>query len=118
MNKGRLTQVLDNLVLNAEFWITDQRRVTMIKSDAEIVLTVDRPRIVVTDTGPGISPDVTASLFEPFVTTKPRGVGRGLGLFIARQLLEYAGGIIELGDSSNEQGRRTGFVIDLTGALK
>ena len=118
MNKGRLTHVLDNLVLNAEFWITDQRRVTMIKSDAEIVLTVDRPRIVVTDTGPGISPDVTASLFEPFVTTKPRGVGRGLGLFIARQLLEYAGGIIELGDSSNEQGRRTGFVIDLTGALK
>lgn len=118
MNRGRLTQVLDNLILNSEFWIRDHRRRSSRKRDEEIVLTVDRPRILLTDTGPGISPDVESSMFEPFVTTKPRGTGRGLGLFIARQLLEYAGGSIELSDSINERGRHNGFVIDLAGATK
>lgn len=118
MNRGRLTQVLDNLILNSEFWIQDQRRRSGLKQGAEILLKVDRPRILLTDSGPGISPDVESSIFEPFVTTKPRGTGRGLGLFIARQLLEYAGGAIELSDSVNEQGRRHGFVIDLAGAVK
>lgn len=118
MNRGRLTQVLDNLILNSEFWIADQRRRSKRQNDAEIVLAVDRPRILVSDTGPGVSPDVEASMFEPFVTTKPRGTGRGLGLFIARQLLEYAGGTIELSDSLNERGRHAGFVIDLAGAMK
>jgi len=118
INRGRLTQVLDNLILNSEFWILDQRRTSSRKPDAEIVLTVDRPRILITDAGPGISPNVESSMFEPFVTTKPRGTGRGLGLFIARQLLEYAGGSIELSDSINERGRRNGFVVDLAGAIK
>jgi signal transduction histidine kinase len=118
MNRGRLTQVLDNLILNSEFWILDQQRRSGKSQDAEILLTVDRPRIVVTDTGPGISPSVENSLFEPFVTTKPRGTGRGLGLFIARQLLEYAGGSIELSDSVARGGRHNGFVVDLSGAME
>lgn len=118
MNRGRLTQVLDNLILNSEFWILDQRRRSSRSPSAEIVLTVDRPRILLTDSGPGISPSVEASMFEPFVTTKPRGTGRGLGLFIARQLLEYAGGTIELSDSVNERRRHNGFTIDLGGAVK
>jgi C4-dicarboxylate-specific signal transduction histidine kinase len=73
---------------------------------------------MVSDTGPGISPDVEGSLFEPFTTTKPRGVGRGLGLFIARQLLEYAGGSIDLGSAVNEKKRRSNFQIDLSGAMR
>ena len=118
MNRGRLTQVLDNLILNSEFWIHDQRRRSNKTQDAEISLVVDRPRVMLADTGPGISPNVESSMFEPFVTTKPRGTGRGLGLFVARQLLEYAGGTIELSDSVNEVGRHNGFTLDLGGAMK
>ncbi|MBI1310134.1 HAMP domain-containing protein [bacterium] len=46
--------------------------------------------VTVSDDGPGPSPDVAASLFEPFVTSKPEGVG--LGLALARQVARDLGG--------------------------
>jgi signal transduction histidine kinase len=46
----------------------------------------DAVEIAVTDTGPGISPDVGDRLFEQFFTTKPQGTG--LGLSISRQIIE------------------------------
>ena len=49
-------------------------------------------RIAVTDTGPGIPPEVRARLFTPFVTTKSRGTG--LGLSTVKRLVEAHGGQI------------------------
>jgi signal transduction histidine kinase len=46
----------------------------------------------VSDTGPGISPDIGPRLFEQFFTTKPQGTG--LGLSITRQIVEEHGGTI------------------------
>jgi signal transduction histidine kinase len=46
----------------------------------------------VLDTGPGPDPEVAGRLFEPFVTTKPEGVG--LGLAVARQVVEGHGGAL------------------------
>ena len=51
-------------------------------------------RFEVEDDGPGIAPDLCASLFEPFVTG--RADGTGLGLAIARELAEAHGGSLEL----------------------
>ena len=50
-------------------------------------------RIVVTDTGPGISEDRRAGLFEPFVSGKPTGMG--LGLAVSRAIAEAHGGTLE-----------------------
>jgi len=50
----------------------------------------DAIEIAVTDTGPGIAPDVADRLFEQFFTTKPQGTG--LGLSIARQIVVEHGG--------------------------
>jgi len=50
-------------------------------------------RFLVEDTGPGPPPDLAASLFDPFVTSKPEGVG--LGLAVARQVALDHGGTIE-----------------------
>ena len=51
-------------------------------------------RIAVSDTGPGISPEVRAKLFTPFVTTKSRGTG--LGLSTVKRLVEAHGGEIDV----------------------
>ncbi len=64
--------------------------------------------LVVEDTGPGIPPQVLPRVFEPFFTTK-RG-GTGLGLAVARKLLEGGGARLEL---ASEPGRGTRAVITL-----
>jgi signal transduction histidine kinase len=47
-------------------------------------------RIAVEDNGPGVEPEVEQSLFDPFVTTKPKGMG--LGLAISRSIVDAHGG--------------------------
>jgi signal transduction histidine kinase len=51
--------------------------------------------VAITDSGQGISPQVQPRIFEPFFTTKPVGEGSGLGLDIARKIIEKHQGKIE-----------------------
>jgi signal transduction histidine kinase len=87
-----LQQVIVNLVLNAFDAMADtpaeQRRV--IVDAATSAGSVD---ILVRDSGPGISAQLTERLFEPFVTTKTTGLG--LGLSIVRSIVAAHGGRIE-----------------------
>jgi two-component system sensor histidine kinase HupT/HoxJ len=50
--------------------------------------------ITITDTGPGIPPDVLRRIFDPFFTTKPVGEGTGLGLSISYEIVTKHGGEI------------------------
>jgi len=109
-NAGRLTQVLDNLVLNSEFWLREQQRQGTATSGA-VLVHVESPCVTVTDTGPGVDPAVENLLFEPFITQKGRGKGRGLGLFVVRQLLDTEGAEIELDPERDDDGRRRRFRI-------
>ncbi len=70
----------------------------------------DRVRIVVTDTGRGIAPDLLPRIFDPWVTTKPAGRGTGLGLGITRDAIVRHGGTIA---ADSVPGRRTTFTIEL-----
>ncbi len=55
----------------------------------------ERLLVEVADEGPGVPPEIRATLFEPFVTARKKG-GTGLGLAVARRFVEDHGGTIEL----------------------
>jgi signal transduction histidine kinase len=114
MNRGKFVQVLDNLLLNAEYWVKNDERAA---SGGRVFVHVDSPRVVVEDTGPGVEPAFEETLFDAFVTSKPRGKGRGLGLFIVQQLLDVDGCRVELLPERNGAGRRYRFALDLGGVL-
>lgn len=86
-------QVVLNLVINAhdalEAVPPDRRRIRLeLRNDDGVV------RVTVSDTGPGIAPEVLAQLFQPFITTK-RDAHLGLGLAAARAALQHFGANIE-----------------------
>jgi signal transduction histidine kinase len=68
----------------------------------------DTVEIAITDTGPGIAPEVGRRLFEQFFTTKPQGTG--LGLAISRQIVEEHGGKIHW---SSKPGEGATFTMSL-----
>ena len=115
MNKGKLTQVFDNLVLNAEYWLKDAIRAGLLKNGV-ITIDVHAPLVRVKDNGRGVDLGVEESLFEPFVTMKRTGEGRGLGLFVSRQLLDSESCGILLLPERNDNGRRYAFELDFSGA--
>ena len=90
VDKVQVQQVLLNLLRNAiEAMQTSPRRELVVSTapaaDGMVAVTV-------ADTGVGISSDVASKLFQPFVTTKPRGIG--IGLSISRTIVESHGGQI------------------------
>jgi signal transduction histidine kinase len=65
--------------------------------------------ISIRDNGSGIPPEIQSNIFDPFYTTKPAGVGTGLGLGIVHRIVDQFGGVIRF--SSDGQG--TEFVVRL-----
>jgi len=96
-NTARLGQVLLNIIINAAQALDEaglKRNVVRIRSfdeGAHVVIEIE-------DNGPGIPPDVLPRIFDSFFTTKPRGIGTGLGLPISLGIVRGLGG--ELGVES------------------
>ena len=89
-DRVQLQQVLLNLILNAidaMSPIQDRPRELTIVSRRD---GADAVLVEVRDAGPGIDPEHTAQVFEPFYTTKSDGLG--IGLSISRSIVEAHGG--------------------------
>jgi signal transduction histidine kinase len=112
-NRGRMLQVLDNFMLNSEYWLKEVAKRDP-KFRPEITIDYEPYRLHISDNGPGVERSVEEALFEPFVTLKPKQQGRGLGLFINAQIMESIGGRITLLPERNGEGRRFIFEVDLT----
>jgi len=113
MTYQRLVQVLVNLLVNA----ADAMEGRSPQGGPHLDLALERLpnsrlRIVVEDSGPGISDEALPYIFDPFFTTKPLGKGTGLGLALCREYVENAGGRI-LATNRPSGGAR--FLIDLNG---
>jgi signal transduction histidine kinase len=104
-----IEQVVFNLVRNAiEAMENSPRQVLTLVTN----LTSHRMiEVSVADTGPGLSAEIRAKLFEPFVTTKASGLG--IGLSISRLIIEAHGGKLEA-DNNLEGGAVFRFTIPLS----
>lgn len=116
INKGKLTQITDNLILNSEYWLKEAVRRKEIASPT-ITFRSKYPFMSIFDNGIGIDRSIEEALFQPFVTTKPKNIGRGLGLFIVRELLDSSGCNIMLMPNRNRFDHRYIFQIDFTGVI-
>lgn len=93
MRETALRQVLVNLIHNAvDATAAAGGRRVILRADAGERAVMLR----VHDEGAGVSPGEVGRLFEPFVSGKPVGRGTGLGLFIARTLVDEVGGTLSL----------------------
>lgn len=116
INQGKLIQIIDNLLTNSQYWLKN-RVADEPNFQPSIVIKVESPWIYLSDNGYGIPPAIENHLFEPFVTTKPKGEGRGLGLFIISQLLDASGCSISLEPDRNKHKRRYIFALNLSNTI-
>jgi signal transduction histidine kinase len=108
---GDLENVLVNLVVNARDAMPDGGRITIATAfDDSPPGDPDAPRVAltVTDTGTGMDEATRVRIFEPFFSTKPEGVGTGLGLATAYGSVTAWGGTI---DVASEPGLGTTFTL-------
>lgn len=106
---GELNQVWTNIIDNAIDAMEGRGTLDIgLEADGNAV------RVSICDDGPGIPPDLLPRLFEPFLTTKPQGVGTGLGLHIAHQVVARHGGRLEV----TSRPGRTCFSVTLPGVAR
>jgi two-component system NtrC family sensor kinase len=101
----QLNQVWLNLLVNATQAIPERGTITLRTSASGGNVT-----IAVSDTGAGIEEAHQARVFEPGFTTKGGRVGMGMGLLIARQVVQQHGGMISV---ESQLGRGTTFTVVL-----
>jgi signal transduction histidine kinase len=94
-----LLQLFINLFDNSVYWLQQS---SVHKKKIEILLDGDKGEMIFSDNGPGVDKEDAPYIFEPFYSGKGEE-GRGLGLYIARQLLERNDYTIELVVSKSEK---------------
>jgi two-component system, cell cycle sensor histidine kinase and response regulator CckA len=123
-DRMRLIHVLAHLVDNARDAMPDGGRLTVSTDLLEVdeAMRVERPwlragaymRLQLEDTGTGMAPALAAHAFEPFVTTKPKGSGAGLGLATVYGLVKQSNGFVWV-ESAPQAGTRVVVLLPVDG---
>src|SRR5918994_438908 len=104
VDKGRLTQVLSNLLDNALKFTKEGNIIISIKK-----LKNEELRVSIKDSGTGIDPEILPQLFKKFATKSEQGTG--LGLFISKNIIEAHGGIMWGENNSESNGSTFYFTL-------
>ncbi|WP_162961986.1 ATP-binding protein, partial [Pseudomonas aeruginosa] len=80
-----------------------------------ISINLDGPVLEFTDNGPGVDPERAEIIFRPLVSSKPANQGRGLGLYISREIASYHGWRLFMDQTigSVRKGRLNTFILDM-----
>ncbi|MCY4229133.1 MAG: ATP-binding protein [Gammaproteobacteria bacterium] len=114
--RGMVIQILENLVVNVAYWLKRQAEYKEnFKPELVVIIDDQKHQLIVQDNGPGVPISRKDRIFHPFVTTKPSGMGKGLGLYISRDMAEYHGWSLQ---TESEPGRLqpnrvNGFVLEM-----
>jgi len=109
-------RVMLNLINNAFYAVNEKKQ--QLDGSYEPTVSVstrklnDKVEVRVTDNGKGIPPKVMGKIFQPFFTTKPTGVGTGLGLSLSYDIVKSHGGEIKV---ESTEGEGSEFIIQLPG---
>jgi signal transduction histidine kinase len=104
-NEGELRQVFLSIIVNALDAMEDRGAITLETGRED-----HRIFIRISDTGPGIPPELLHRIFDPFFTTRSESGGTGLGLSIAKKIIDDSRGTI---DVASKPGQGVSFRIVL-----
>src|SRR5262249_24200335 len=107
-NDARLGQVFLNLLVNAAHALPEGREAENEVRLASWTDELGRAVVEVADNGSGIAPAALRHVFDPFFSTRPVGVGTGLGLAVAHRIVTGFGGEITV---ASEEGRGSTFRV-------
>jgi nitrogen fixation/metabolism regulation signal transduction histidine kinase len=117
-DRMRIRQILNNLVTNS-LEALEGRPGACIEIETHVaeegLKQVASVAIVVTDNGPGFQRDLIGTVFDPYVTSKPKGTG--LGLAIVKKIVEEHGGRIEA-DNPRSGGARVRILLPLSDSAR
>jgi two-component system NtrC family sensor kinase len=92
----QLHQVMLNLVINAQQSLQEQPTPRRIRIRSRFDTAGGDVQVSVADNGPGVPVDLRARVFDPYFTTKPIGIGTGVGLAVSLGIVEAHGGTLTL----------------------
>lgn len=113
-NRTRLLQIAENLLQNSIYWL--RQGPLPDGGRREVSVEVTSKGFEWSDSGPGIRPSLESSIFDAYVSDKPKAESSGLGLHVVSTFLELERCSIRLNEQRNSIGRRYKFEIDLNGA--
>jgi signal transduction histidine kinase len=114
--KGMIVQVFENLISNSVYWLKRAKLDSPnLKPEITVVMDCNEHEIRFSDNGPGVEVDRREDIFLPFVSTKPAREGKGLGLYVSREIAQYHGGKLYLSEKPSVHPRTLNtFVFEIS----
>ncbi|RVT45630.1 sensor histidine kinase [Rheinheimera sediminis] len=108
---GLVALVLENLLSNSIYWLQQSTTSSDGQRIIEIDLDTQSKTLLIRDNGPGVDPSNKDDIFKAYYTGRAKG--KGLGLFICREIAEYHKCAIYLDSEVDFDGRLRNFILEL-----
>ena len=114
--RGMFIQIIENLLSNSFYWLDIQRDIEpSLVAYIQIDIDPEEDNVMITDNGTGVDPSSATEIFDAFVSHRPAREGKGLGLYISREIADYHNWTLDVvRESTVRRGRYNSFELNLT----